>query len=283
MKGRHRSSGLTERVRVGPTNDEIAARLGITLDGAKYHVSQILAKLSVASREEAAALPDQAPLPWWARALAWSAAAKVAAVATMLAVVIGLGVMAWAVLATGSGESQSALVATTPTATPTGPTALPWVDSTRGPQPTIEPEPTTNPELLSVRACQASDLSSGFVGTDSRGGYDFFTLGFVNVSSSPCRLQGAPPSFELLDADRKVIQTAPRRQCPNPYACGGHPVILQPGGGTPVPLGTLSASQALLTAQSSGSPYVRNVPPGLHGECRAAGERRPTHRAGRCS
>jgi DNA-binding NarL/FixJ family response regulator len=34
-------------VRLGLTNEEIAGRLGITLDGAKYHVSQILSKLGV--------------------------------------------------------------------------------------------------------------------------------------------------------------------------------------------------------------------------------------------
>ena len=41
----------------GKTNGEIAERLGITLDGAKFHVREILAKLGVESREEAAA--------WW--------------------------------------------------------------------------------------------------------------------------------------------------------------------------------------------------------------------------
>lgn len=38
------------------TNPEIAGALGITIDGVKYHVSQILAKLGVESREEAARL-----------------------------------------------------------------------------------------------------------------------------------------------------------------------------------------------------------------------------------
>jgi Tol biopolymer transport system component/DNA-binding CsgD family transcriptional regulator len=39
----------------GLTNDQIAERLGISRDGAKYHVAQILAKLGVSSRHEAAA------------------------------------------------------------------------------------------------------------------------------------------------------------------------------------------------------------------------------------
>ena len=43
-------------LRRGLTNEEIAHRLDISLDGAKYHVSQILSKLGVATREEAAAV-----------------------------------------------------------------------------------------------------------------------------------------------------------------------------------------------------------------------------------
>ena len=39
----------------GMTNGEIGEALGLTLDGAKYHVSEILAKLGVSSRAEAAA------------------------------------------------------------------------------------------------------------------------------------------------------------------------------------------------------------------------------------
>lgn len=38
----------------GRTNAEIAGDLGVTLDGAKYHVREILAKLDMVSREEAA-------------------------------------------------------------------------------------------------------------------------------------------------------------------------------------------------------------------------------------
>jgi DNA-binding CsgD family transcriptional regulator len=42
-------------LRMGLTNDQIAQRLGITERGARYHVSEILSKLGVGSREEAAA------------------------------------------------------------------------------------------------------------------------------------------------------------------------------------------------------------------------------------
>lgn len=40
----------------GLTNGQIAARMGITLAGAKWHVSEVLSKLGVASREEAVSL-----------------------------------------------------------------------------------------------------------------------------------------------------------------------------------------------------------------------------------
>lgn len=58
MRGERRRSDLTSRerevlglVRIGLTNEEIAQRLGISPDTAKFHVSQILAKLGVATRE----------------------------------------------------------------------------------------------------------------------------------------------------------------------------------------------------------------------------------------
>lgn len=44
---------VLELVEQGLTNEQIAAQLGISTDGAKYHVAQILAKLGVSSRREA--------------------------------------------------------------------------------------------------------------------------------------------------------------------------------------------------------------------------------------
>ena len=49
-----REREVFDLLRLGLTNEEIAERLGISLDGAKYHVSQILSKLGVATRTEAA-------------------------------------------------------------------------------------------------------------------------------------------------------------------------------------------------------------------------------------
>jgi len=89
----------------GKTNGEIASTLGITLDGAKYHVSEVLRKLNVDSREDAVAA-------WRAhqhlsmRIRRWTAApvgalwpmssvAKVALAASVLAAVGLGGLLVW--------------------------------------------------------------------------------------------------------------------------------------------------------------------------------------------
>jgi DNA-binding CsgD family transcriptional regulator len=72
---------VLELLRDGLSNEAIAARLGVSLDTAKYHVSEILGKLGVSSREEAsrwrgeprrgwAWLPPWAKWPFTAGALA---------------------------------------------------------------------------------------------------------------------------------------------------------------------------------------------------------------------
>jgi DNA-binding CsgD family transcriptional regulator len=52
-------------LREGATNEQIAARLGITERTAKFHVSEILGKLGVNRREEAAAWQPERKRTWW--------------------------------------------------------------------------------------------------------------------------------------------------------------------------------------------------------------------------
>jgi len=117
-----REREVLDLVRVGLTNEEIAERLGITLDGAKYHVSQILSKLGVATREDAAAAaapkpPVRAPgrRRWWA---ALPLAAKAAGAALVVAAVAGLGVLAWGVLETSDETDDSGVSAAGSVCTP---------------------------------------------------------------------------------------------------------------------------------------------------------------------
>ena len=114
---------LTERQRQvlrlierGYSNGEIAASLGISLDGAKFHVSEILGKLEVSSREEAVAawkLQSQrrAPVSSLVVALKW---ASLTAAGT---VVVVAAAVAWATTRDTGPEPQSeASEATTTTA-----------------------------------------------------------------------------------------------------------------------------------------------------------------------
>src|SRR4029453_15991912 len=101
MRGRNldaltaREREVLDLIRRGLTNEEIAGRLGISPDGAKYHVSQILSKLGVATREEAAAVALGERRRWWA---AWPVWARIGGTATVAVVVGGLAVLAWGAL-----------------------------------------------------------------------------------------------------------------------------------------------------------------------------------------
>ena len=81
-------------LRQGLTNGQIGNRLGISLDRAKYHVSEIIGKLGVSSRAEALAW-QAGSRPWWAGVAAfvswpfnkfsWAPALKISACLGLLA------------------------------------------------------------------------------------------------------------------------------------------------------------------------------------------------------
>src|SRR3990172_6542647 len=115
-----RERQVLDLVRLGLTNEEIAGRLSISEAGVKYHVSQILSRLGVASREEAAAaVSHHVAEAFQPRRRRWAVlvvAAKAAGAAMVLAAVAGLGVLAWGVLETSDDGTTSSL--TVPTFTP---------------------------------------------------------------------------------------------------------------------------------------------------------------------
>jgi DNA-binding CsgD family transcriptional regulator len=105
-------------LREGASNPQIAERLSVTRDAVKYHVSEILSKLGLASREEAAAWqpePSARPVlrPAWARALgpiaglwrAWPIAVRIAGAAFVAAAMGALGVLAYG-LARSNGDTS---------------------------------------------------------------------------------------------------------------------------------------------------------------------------------
>ncbi len=135
-------------LRQGLTNEQVAQRLDISPATATYHVSEIISKLNVTTREEAAAWqPPAAPeRAWWQRATASLGAAlrraapltlaKAAGVAFAAAAIVGLAALAWGLWRTTGDDADPAVQATGTAASTPPPTAQPQAtvapDSERG-------------------------------------------------------------------------------------------------------------------------------------------------------
>lgn len=93
------------------TNEQIAQHLDISFATAKYHVAEILSKLGVSTREEAAAWrPEAVPVRWWQRATAWvpRVALPLVGAAVALAAAAGLALLAWGVWRTNEEDRDLA-------------------------------------------------------------------------------------------------------------------------------------------------------------------------------
>lgn len=104
----------------GRTNPEIAEELGISLDGAKWHVSELLTKLGVDTRDEAAS--------WWRQQHSLATRLRaIASFATLKWLAAGVGVAAAAVaaiailvlIASGEDEGRELALVGDPTVIPT--------------------------------------------------------------------------------------------------------------------------------------------------------------------
>jgi DNA-binding CsgD family transcriptional regulator len=106
-------------LREGLTNDDIADRLGITTAGVKFHVSEIISKLHVTTRQEAAAWDGTPPshrgiLPWLRSNATSNAATGLPAAAGLVVLLItttGLTFLTWAVVSTREGRDNQATLA----------------------------------------------------------------------------------------------------------------------------------------------------------------------------
>jgi DNA-binding CsgD family transcriptional regulator len=149
---------VLDLLREGLSNEQIAQRLDISLAGAKYHVSEILTKLGLTSREEAAAWQPEAVAVrrWWALALttlrrAW----PIAGAAGALAAVAALAWIAFGASAGEDGDGNSA--ATKPTSSATPP-ASPSPTSVQGP--VIVNQPVEHPRQPVEPGTQITDEGS---------------------------------------------------------------------------------------------------------------------------
>ena len=100
----------------GLTNEEIALQLGITEDGVKYHVSQILQRLGAENRHDAVALhlrtESKGWLAAWApvmflRRLPFAWLSKAAAGGALTAAAAGIALLAWGVMSTPTATTTT--------------------------------------------------------------------------------------------------------------------------------------------------------------------------------
>lgn len=124
-----RQRAILELLRLGLTNAEIAERTGLSTGGVRYHITEIINKLGVRNRYEAAAWPERPP--WWATALApmalfWrkagaalsvqpSSIATVVSGGVFVAALGGLGLVAFVFQAANGDADATNVAGTTPT------------------------------------------------------------------------------------------------------------------------------------------------------------------------
>ena len=139
-----RQRQVLDLVMRGHTNAEIAQELGLSLDGAKWHVREILTKLSVDSREEAAHYWRQynRPTARFARAIAglgfgggMAKAVLIGGGAVIAGVAIAGGIAAFVAANDDGGDDLGQAPIETPTAQPSTPSPAPST-----PTPTPEPQ-----------------------------------------------------------------------------------------------------------------------------------------------
>ena len=127
---------VLEALREGGTNAEIGARLGLSLDTVKYHISNMLAKLELRDRRALASWRPAEPrgrlrgafavpaaaIAAVARPIVWVGAATAAVAGVVVGVVAVVALVAVALVVAG-GEGDESLVATPPATSAVAPAA----------------------------------------------------------------------------------------------------------------------------------------------------------------
>ena len=246
-----REWAVFEHLREGRTNEEIAQRLGITLDGAKYHVSSILSKLGVSSRTEASrwqpAQPARVGFRGWSFLLALG---KMTGVAVAASALLGVGVLGYGVLI-----SESATGVADPASASTISAGQPLNEA---PGRSGEPNTTQEPSSDSLtRQAGASDVVPPAAGSAvSIENHVTTTPGNPLVLVPPTRTLAPTPADSGCDDCNVQPTPTPKLQ---PPACEHCNVTPEPLGDPPQP--PKQTAQPTLTPTATSTPTPTQTPP----------------------
>jgi DNA-binding CsgD family transcriptional regulator len=184
-------------LREGGSNEEIAQALGVTLATARFHVSEIIGKLGVANRHEAAAWQPEptSSRPAWTRALVpfaavsqikWSSLGAVLSVVVVAGVITVVALLVWGIAQTSTLPSSSSSISgfCTPGPTNTPPTPAKLIST-----PDLRPDSVRMTEIA-VGQQRNRDWSKRFIAA----GCDPHTL-----SDSTFEVFNPGPTYNSLD------------------------------------------------------------------------------------
>ncbi|MCC7365916.1 MAG: helix-turn-helix transcriptional regulator [Dehalococcoidia bacterium] len=190
----------------GRTNPEIAAELGISLDGAKWHVGEVMGRLGVDRREDAAAYwvrENRLIVRFGRRARqALSVAGLRWALGAAGAVLLAVAAVALVVFATNrGGEDETPAATVTATAITSTATTVPVTTTATpppaSPSPTATPEPPLRPGVTRLAIAPDTDLPEGLGLVVATSGYGHGHGGFWQVEQL-FRLPGGATRLESL-------------------------------------------------------------------------------------
>jgi alpha-tubulin suppressor-like RCC1 family protein/DNA-binding CsgD family transcriptional regulator len=108
-----RETEVLALLRNGLSNEQIAEHLGITVSGVKYHVTEILTKLGLENRHDAARWRPEDEKRWWVlaplffwRRLGSRWLSPTVAGTLAIGIAAGVGILVWALVATDGGNSD---------------------------------------------------------------------------------------------------------------------------------------------------------------------------------
>jgi DNA-binding CsgD family transcriptional regulator len=187
-------------IRDGLTNEQIAERLNIGFETAKSHVSEILSKLGVATREEASAWQSEAERRWSFGRIVLA----IAGTAVVAAAVAGLALLAWGLSRSGGDGGSTPATTGSSTSTPAAQTSSLFPDS-------VWRAGAASGWLAGVeKACaDGSAVCGGLIlhTNDSGGSWDEQYRGQVQVSKI------------AFDGDQRGFAIGPTQQCSGNAPC----------------------------------------------------------------